>query len=160
MEFNYLAILVAAIVPMLLGFLWYNPNFLGKAWMREADMTEAKIKGGNMPVIFLVSLVLSFLLAFFLQALTNHQMGAYSLMGGDPTLAKPSYEAFMNDYGTVFRTFKHGALHGLLAGIFMFLPVIAINAMFERKGWKYILINAGFWIVALTIMGGIVCGWI
>ncbi|WP_367179728.1 DUF1761 domain-containing protein [uncultured Psychroserpens sp.] len=159
MEFNFLAILVAAIVPIILGFIWYNPKVFGIAWMREAEMTEEKMKKGNMPVIFLVSLVLSFLLAFFIQALTNHQMGAFSLMGGDPELAKPSYEAFMADYGTAFRTFKHGALHGAIAGIFMFIPVIAINGMFERKSWKYIMINGLYWTVALTIMGAIVCGW-
>ena len=160
MEFNYLAIFVAAIVPIVLGFIWYNPKVFGTAWAREAEMTEEKMKSGNMPVIFLVSLVLSFILAFFLQALTNHQMGAYSLMGGDPTLAKPSYEAFMADYGNVFRTFKHGALHGAIAGIFMYLPVIAINGMFERKSWKYILINGMYWTISLTIMGAIVCGWL
>ncbi len=160
MEFNFLAIFVAAIVPIVLGFVWYNPKTFGTVWAREAEMTEAKMKSGSMPVIFLVSLVLSFFLAFFLQALTNHQMGAYSLMGGDPALAKPSYEAFMADYGNAFRTFKHGALHGAMAGVFMYVPVIGINAMFERKTWKYILINGMYWTICLTIMGAIVCGWV
>ena len=90
MDFNFLAIIVAAIVPIVLGFIWYNPKVFGLVWMREAEMTEEKVKKGNMPVIFIVSLILSFLLAFFIQARTMHQMGAYSLMGGDPTLAKPS----------------------------------------------------------------------
>ena len=159
-EFNYLAILVAAIVPILIGFIWYNPKTLGNAWMREAEVTEAKLKGGNMMVIFGITLVLSFFLAFFMQMLTNHQMGAIGLIGGDPSLAKPSYAAFMSDYGSAFRTFKHGALHGLMAGIFMFLPVIAINALFERKSWKYIMINGGYWLISLTAMGAIVCGWV
>ncbi|WP_034060439.1 DUF1761 domain-containing protein [Lacinutrix jangbogonensis] len=160
MEFNYLAILVAAIAPILIGFLWYNPKLFGNAWMRESEMTEEKMKGGNMPIIFGLTLLLSFILAFFLQQLTNHQMGAYSLMGGDATLAEPSYEAFMADYGTVFRTFKHGALHGVLAGVFLFFPVIAINGMFERKSWKYIFINSGYWVVSLAVMGAILCGWV
>jgi hypothetical protein len=42
----------------------------------------------------------------------------------------------------------------------MFTPVIAINGMFERKSWKYILINGLYWTVSLTIMGAIVCGWV
>lgn len=160
MDFNFLAILVAAIVPIFIGFVWYNPKLFGSAWMREAEMTEEKMKGGNMIVIFGVTLLLSFFLAFFLQSLTNHQFGAFSLMGGDPTLAKPSYQAFMNDYATAFRTFKHGALHGFIAGLFMFLPIIAINALFERKSWKYIFINGGYWMVSLMAMGAIVCGWV
>jgi len=160
MEINFLAVLVAAIVPLILGFIWYNPKVLGIIWVREAEMTEAKMKRGNVPVIFIVSLMLSFLLAFFVQTLTIHQFGALGMVGGDSSIAEPSFEAFMADYGNAFRTYKHGALHGLLAGLFMFTPIIAINAMFERKSWKYILINGLFWTVALTIMGAIVCGWV
>ena len=29
--------------------------------------------------------------------------------GGEPSKALPTYQAFMKDYGTVFRTFKNGA---------------------------------------------------
>jgi hypothetical protein len=162
MEINFLAILVAAIVPLIMGFIWYNPKFLGTAWMREAEMTEDKMKSGNMAVIFGMSLVFSFLLAFFVQMLTIHQFGALGMIGGDPAAdgILPSFQAFMDDYGTHFRTYKHGALHGAMAGIFMFMPVIAINGLFERKSWKYILINGMYWTVCLTIMGAIVCGWV
>lgn len=160
MEYNFLAILVAAIVPIIIGFLWYNPKTFGTAWMREAEMTPEKMKAANMPVIFGLTLLLSFVLAFFLQQITNHQSGAIQLVGGDIAAAKPSFDAFMADYGTTFRTFKHGALHGVLAGLFLFFPVIAINGMFERKSWKYIFINSGYWVITLAIMGAIVCGWV
>ena len=82
------------------------------------------------------------------------------MIGGDPATALPSYNAFMADYGTAFRTFKHGALHGTIAGLFIALPIIGTNALFERKSAKYIFINSGYWIVTLAIMGGIVCGWV
>ena len=162
MEFNFLAILVAALVPMILGFLWYNPILFGNVWMAETEMSEEKIKGGNMAVIFSVSFLLSIMLSFFTQVLTIHQMGALGMIGGDPSAEDvlPSFQTFMNDYGTNFRTFKHGALHGFLAGIFMALPLIGINALFERKSGKYILINAGYWTIVLVIMGAIVCGWV
>jgi hypothetical protein len=100
------------------------------------------------------------MIAMIMQVLTIHQFGAIGMVGGDPTKALPSYNAFMADYGTVFRTFKHGALHGFMSGLFFALPVIAINGLFERKSWKYIFIHAGYWIVSLTIMGAIVCGWV
>ncbi len=45
-------------------------------------------------------------------------------------------------YGNDFRTFKHGMLHGTIAGIGLALPVIAVNALFERRSFKYIAINA------------------
>ena len=161
MEFNILAILVAAISALVVGFVWYNPKVFGNAWMQAADMTEEKIKSGNMAKIFVLALLFAFLLSASLQMLVIHQTGAYSMIGGtvtDETL--PSFQAFMDDYGTAFRTFKHGALHGVLAGLFIALPIIGTNALFERKSAKYILINSGYWIVTLTIMGGIICGWV
>ncbi len=31
---NYLAVLVAAIVGMVVGFIWYSPKVFGKMWMK------------------------------------------------------------------------------------------------------------------------------
>ena len=93
--------------------------------------------------------------------LTIHQMGALGMVGGPSKVNEvlPSYTAFMADYGTAFRTFKHGALHRLISGLFFAFPMIAINGLFERKSWKYIFIHSGYWIVTLTIMDAIICGW-
>jgi hypothetical protein len=159
MEFNFIAIIVAALVPLIVGFIWYNPKVFGNAWMQASGMTEEQIKGGNMAKIFGLALLFSFLLAFTLPTLVNHQMAAVSLTGGDVENALPSFQAFMDDYGDAFRTFKHGVFHGVLAGIFIALPILGTNALFERKSAKYILINSGYWIVTLGIMGGIICGW-
>ena len=52
-----------------------------------------------------------------------------------------------------------GIFHGIITGIFLILPIVAINAMFERRGYKYIFINAGYWLVSLAIMGGIICAY-
>ena len=166
MEMNWLAIIVAALVPTFVGFIWYNPKVLGTAWMQAAGMTEEKIKGTNMGVIFGVSLVLSVLLALYTQFLTIHQMHVGSILMDEPGFGDPNSEVgafmadFMSKYGNNFRTFSHGLVHGILAGIFFVLPVLGTNALFERKGWKYILINVGYWTVTLGLMGGILCGWV
>ena len=47
MEFNFMAIIVAAIVPIFVGFVWYNPKIFGTAWARAAEMTEEKMKSGK-----------------------------------------------------------------------------------------------------------------
>ena len=160
MEFNFLAILVAAAIPIVIRLFWYNPKTFGIAWMRESGMTEEQFRKGNLVIIFGVSLVLSLLLAFSIQSLVIHQFGAFGMIGAAPETAEPSYQAFINDYGNAYRTFKHGALHGFISGVFIIFPVIAITALFERRSWKYIFINTGFWILCLTIMGAIVCGWV
>ena len=167
MELNFIAVFVAALIPMALGFAWYHPKVLGAAWMKECGFTEEDLKGGNMGIIFGVSFILSLLLAFEMNFITVHQNHVYSsLMDAgmtidDPTSALGMYYAdFMANYGTNFRTFKHGAFHGILTGIFFILPVLGTNALFERKGWRYILINVGYWTVCIALMGGIVCAWI
>lgn len=159
MEFNFLAILAAAISALVVGFVWYNPKVFGNAWMKAAGMSEEQVKGGNMAKIFGLSLLFAIMLALSLQSITIHQMGAFSMVGGDLETALPSYQAFMDDYGDAFRTFKHGVFHGVFAGIFIALPILGTNALFERKGAKYIFINSGYWIITLAIMGGIICAW-
>lgn len=163
MTFNFPILALSALVPLLLGFVWYNPKAFGNAWMQAADMTEDKMKGANMALIFGLTFLLSLLVAVMLGTIVIHQNGLFSLLAGEPDFANPQSEAgqflsnAMQKYGGNFRTFKHGALHGTLSGIFFALPILGIIALFERKGFKYIAINAGYWVVSLAIMGGIIC---
>lgn len=157
MEINFLALLLSALSTLVVGFIWYNPKVFGTIWMKESGMTEEKMKGSNMILIFGVSIVYAFLISFVLQMAVIHQFGALGMIGGDAANAKPSYEAFMADYGTAFRTFKHGALHGFMTGLFMILPVVGVGALYERRSFKYVLISGGYWIVSLMLMGGIIC---
>ncbi|MFN7015325.1 MAG: DUF1761 domain-containing protein, partial [Bacteroidia bacterium] len=159
MEINFLAVLVAALSSFVVGFVWYNPKVFGTIWMNEIGMTEEKAKQGNMAKIFGLTFVFAFMLAFFMQPLTIHQFSVMGLVGGDVAHAEPSYTAFMADYGDAFRSFKHGALHGLMAGLFIALPVVATNCLFEQKSFRYAAITSGYWIVVMTIMGAIICGW-
>ncbi len=98
-------------------------------------------------------------MAFMLQPITIHQFGAMGMIGGDESVAKESYKAFMSDYLTAFRSFGHGSFHATMLGVLIVFPIFAINGMFERKSWKYIFINSGYWIITLLIMGGIIGGW-
>ncbi|TRX41542.1 DUF1761 domain-containing protein [Flavobacterium restrictum] len=159
MEINFLAILVAAVSTVVVGFVWYHPKVFGGIWMRESGLTEDKMKGVNRVKMLLCSIIYAFFMAFILRFLVIHQTGALGMVGGDATKALPSYNAFLDDYGTAFRTFKHGALHGFMTGLLMILPVIGTNALYERRSFKYTMVTGGFWIVCFTIMGAIICGW-
>lgn len=158
MEMNFIAIFVAALVPMVMGFIWYNPKVLGTIWMKEAGVTEDMMKSGNMVVIFGISIVLSILLSFFWQMVTIHELGAYGMVEGQ--IEAETYKAFMSEFGEKFRSFKHGFLHGFMGGLFIVFPIIATNGLFERKSWKYIFVNSFYWIFTLAIMGSILSGWI
>lgn len=161
---NIIAVLVAALVPMAMGFIWYNPKVLGNAWMNSAGLTEEKLKGANMALIFGLSFLMSFLLSFFLQVVVIHQFHFSSMLYGQPftdpnTEIGAMYKTIMDQFGSAYRTFKHGALHGTIAGFLLVTPVLTTNALFERKGFKYIAINCGYWIICFALMGGIISAW-
>lgn len=157
---NFLAILVAAVSSLIIGTIWYSDRVLGTIWMREGNLSKEFLEKGNLIKIIGLAFVYSFFLAFMMQFIVIHQFGAIGMIGGDTTKALPSYANFMADYSIAFRTYKHGALHGLMAGLLFAAPLIAINGLFERKSWKYITIHAGYWTITLIVMGAIVCGWV
>jgi len=161
MEMNFLPFFISALITLVTGFIWYNPKVFGTAWMREAGLTPEALKNGNMIKIFGLTYIFSLMMTMIISALTIHQSGAVGMVGGPPLIetAKPSFAAFMADYGTAYRTFKHGALHGFISGLFFAFPMLSINGLFERKSWKYIFINSGYWILTLTLMGGIICAY-
>lgn len=161
MPFSIYAVIAATFVTLVVGFVWYSPKVFGTIWMKETGITEEKARQSNMLKVFVLTLFYSFLLAFIMPTLVIHQLGPIGMLGGPDMIAtaKPSYTAFLADYGNEFRTFKHGALHGFFAGLCIALPITAINGLFEQKSWRYILINAGYWMVSMMIMGALICGW-
>lgn len=163
MNINFLVILLAALIPMVIGAIWYNPKVLGTAWMNAAGLTEEKLKGANMLKIFTLSFIFMFFLAFVMQMLVIHQIHTMAILYNQPDFATPGstsstmMKQFMELYGNSYRTFKHGAFHGTFSGIMIALPIIGTNALFERKNFKYIAINAGYWILSMALMGGVIC---
>lgn len=164
---NWIAIIVAALVPMALGMIYYNPKVFGTAWMKAAGVTPDAAKTANLPLIYGLSLFFAFLLAMSLQPIVIHQWGVTSALLNaveDPARAvgaKAILEKFQGtgEYAAEFRTFGHGFFHGVLISIFFVLPIFATNAMFERKSAKYILINVFYWLLTISVMGGIISAW-
>jgi hypothetical protein len=160
---NLLIMLLAALIPLVVGFLWYNPKLFGTAWMKETNMDPETSKPNNMALVFILTYVFSFLMTIPLSFMTIHQFGLNSMLMNEPGFNETGSDMhnyimdFMSRYGNNFRTFRHGAIHGILGGLFLVLPVIAINAMFEGKKFKYIAINAGYFIVSMALMGGVIC---
>lgn len=130
---NWLSYVIAVLVPMIVGFIWYNPKVFGKAWMDSIGMTEEDAAKANMPVTFGISIVMSALLAFFMLYFVNA-----------PADQEGQYD-----------TFGHGAFHGAFLAIIVAMPVLVTNGLFEQKNFKNLGINVAYWIVALALMGGV-----
>ena len=159
---NPLILLGAAIIPMLVGAVWYGPIF-GKAWMNTNGFTEEDLKGGNMLMILGLSFVFSVLLAAGISGLTVHQSAIAQLFAMHPdfkttgTEVNTLFTSLMDTYGDRHRTFGHGAVHGVIGAVMFALPLIAINSLFERREAKYIFIHFGYWLVTFTLMSGVIC---
>lgn len=135
---NYLAILVAALAGMFVGFVWYGPIF-GKMWMSLTGMTQAKMeemkKKGmtkNYLLMFIGMLLMSDVLAHFL--------------------------IFAATYMNV-----SGVMAGLSAGFWSWLgfiaPVMLSKVLWEGKSWNLWLLDSGHYLVVLLVMGAILASW-
>ena len=130
MSLHWIAVGVAGLSAFALGGVWYSPALFGRAWMRENGLSLEEVRAGNKGKIFGWSLVLSLVMAVNLGMFLN----------------------------TPDIHFVQGLLYGLLAGVWV-LCGIAIVGLFELKTLRYILINGGYCLVALGLMGGIIGAW-
>jgi hypothetical protein len=127
---NYLAVIVAALSTFLVGGLWYSPALFGKAWMRENGFTEEGMKGRSMAKIFG--------LAFFLALISAINLAMFLGPENRPAM---------------------GALWGFAAGFGWVATFVGTHYLFERKSFTLFLINAGYSVVSLTLMGVILAAW-
>lgn len=137
---NWLAVLVAGISAFVLGGVWYSPALFGNAWMKTNNMTVEQVRKGNQVKIFGWSFVLSLIMAANL-----------AMFLADSPATCPAECAQKTDLAW-------GATAGFLAGLWPFCG-IAIVALFEHRSSRYIFINGGYLLLALTLMGAIIGLW-
>lgn len=134
---NPLAILVAAISTMVVGFIWYSPLLFAKPWVREmgydlndkAKMEEMKKSAGPAYAgSFVASLISAFILALLLHW-----------------------------------TRAEGLHFGLMVGFHVWLGFVATvqftGALFLRQSMKLFAINTGYQLVCYLVMGAILAVW-
>ncbi len=143
-QINWWAQIVATLMPMAIGFIYYHPKVLGGVWMRANGLTTESIGTGPKPIMYLAATVLAFMLSFWcrLQFMDVHQTS-------------------LNPDGTPkdWVTFGHGIAHGIFYGLLVVLPIFGTNAIFEKRSLSYVLVNVGYWTITLAAICAIVCGW-
>ena len=79
MSINHVAVIVAALSDFLVGALWYSPLLFAKPWMKANRLTAEDLKKGNAAltytVVFILALVISYNLAFFL---SPHELARFT----------------------------------------------------------------------------------
>ena len=143
-ELNYISIIVAALIPNILGAIYYGP-LLGNQWLSSLNFTSEDMKGRNEPLIYGSALLLSFIVSFFLKFIIEM---THKGVGDKGELV----------FGS-FHTFPHGAMHGAGLAIGLVIPIIICLGLFQKTKASNIFINCLFWLLCFAIMGGILDVW-
>ena len=144
---NFGALLVATVIPMIIGFIYYHPALLGKVWMNANGFTQESLGKGPKPVLYLLALVASFLLANFFWAWVTGVGGVEQSQVVD---AKDGHS---------YVTFKHGVVHGVIFAITIVLPIFTTMAIFEKRKFAWAIVNWGYWAITAILMCGILSAW-
>lgn len=127
LDINFLAVLLAGVVNMIVGSFWYSPAGFGKMWMKLAkvEMGSGKNMGMLYGVTFVSALVQATVLSLFIK-----YAGSVSALDG--------------------------ALIGLLVGI-GFIGTSYLNQVtFGGKPLKLYYLDMGYYLVVLTLNGALI----
>ncbi|MGE3954547.1 MAG: DUF1761 domain-containing protein [Parachlamydiales bacterium] len=130
---NYFPIIVAAIIYVVIGAIWYSPAVFGKLWMQWSDCDPDACKGKRAVVAWVGSFVVGLVVAWGLSVLI-HNLGYTTFIAG-------GYVGILAWAGFVMTTQFGGVLWG---GKHLFV-------------W---LIHAGCSLITLWVMGGIIASWV
>ncbi len=127
-QVNLMAVVISAIAAMVVGFLWYGPLF-GKTWMKLTGMAMTAESKKQAPKMYGVMFVGAIIEAYVLSHFV-HYAGAYTLVDGAKT--------------------------GLWAWLGFVAPVMLGNYMFTKKPMHLYVLDAGFALANLLVMGAII----
>ncbi len=124
---NWIAVIAAAVVNMVVGFVWYSKVLFASRWMKLTGKTDMQGQGASMgyALMSVGSLVSAFVLAWLVGV-----SGAVSLLDG--------------------------AVVGLLAAVGLVATSHAANYIFEGRSMDLYLINVGYFVVAYVLMGALI----
>jgi hypothetical protein len=125
-DLNWAAIIVAALVPMVLGALWYSQALFVEPWLRAVERTKEELGGAWLG--YVLSAIAALLMSY--------------------TLARIVRWAEVDDLW-------NGALVGLLVWLGLVATVLAATTYFGGRPRRLWVINAGYQLVALVLVGAI-----
>ncbi|MGP0221955.1 MULTISPECIES: DUF1761 domain-containing protein [unclassified Paenarthrobacter] len=129
-DINWLAVLIAFVASMVIGFVWYMPAVLGRRWMEAIGKTEEDLKNieggaGIWGPMMLAAAITSILLAVLISALN-------------------------------LNTFFAGAFFALIVALVFRAGGHVIHNGFAGRPSAVTVIDSGHDIVAMTVAGAII----
>lgn len=130
---NYLAVLIAAAAGWVAGAVWYMA--LANPWMAAAGITKEKIAasktqpGASLPFVFAFAACV--IMAWVLAGVIGH------LGSGQVTL-------------------RNGVISGAFCWLGFVITTMLVNNSFAMRSRMLLLIDGGYWLVVLILMGAII----
>jgi hypothetical protein len=131
LHFNHWAILVSAVFLWMLGALWYSPALFAKPWVEIVGR-----KMGEKPKGVVKGMVGSLIGDLLLSLALAH----FILWSGA-------------------EGFGGGAFIGLICWVGFVLGPLYPQSIYEGRPFKYFAINGGYWLIGLTVAGGLLSVW-
>ncbi|MBL4650022.1 MAG: DUF1761 family protein [Aureispira sp.] len=137
MEMKWISIAVAALAAVVLGYVWHNIIF------KDTDQNTNDNKLSQ-PLFLFIAYILNLLIAY---GLHGYVIGLHQFIS-----------SLMESAGEVVENpFFHGAFHGAMNSlVFGVISILIITALLDGKGLKWILSTVSYWVIAISLMGGIV----
>jgi hypothetical protein len=130
-EINYLAVLVAGLLSMVIGFVWYSMSVFGKTWMEESKlkMKDMGKAGPGYALVTVGSLVQAYVLAHFI------------------------------DF-TSATTWSEGVVTATWLWIGFVATAYAATYVFSKRSLKLWMIDAGYFLAVLVAQGALLAVWV
>ena len=124
-------VVLAGVIGMVIGMLWYSQMFFGKAWQRMSGISDEAMKRHKnaMGPSMLGGLIAQFVMAYVLAMLV---------------------EVF-----GVLETFSDGVWLGFIVWLGFVATTMLGVVLWEHKPIKLYFINSFYWLVSMAVMGGI-----
>jgi hypothetical protein len=130
-QFNFLAILVSAVFIWLLGALWYSSVLFAKPWSAIIGRPM-----GDKPKGLVKGMVSSLIGDLLLSLVLDHFV----------------IWSHADNFG-------HGAFIGLLSWVGFVVSPLYPQSVYEGRPFQYFAINAGYWLISLVVVGGLLAVW-
>lgn len=133
---NLVPVIVAGVLNMIIGALWYSPYVTGKLWMRAMGKTEEELRQGfsptSMAMTYIVNTVASLVFAYVLAHLIKFSS--------------------TND-------FSQGVMIGFWVWLGFVVTTVIPGYMYEGKPKVLFFIFIIYQLISITLMGGLLAIW-
>lgn len=132
LHLNHWALLVSALILWLFGAAWYSPALFAKPWMALVGLQ----KGSGTQKSMIGGMISSFIGDLILSLVLAHIV---LWSGAD--------------------SFGWGAFVGFLCWLGFIVSPAFPQGIYESRPFRLFAINAGYWLVGLLVVGGLLAVW-